>query len=242
MHGSLAALGAVLLAAALPAATGTAAAASLGACPFGTRVVDRLGDAGIIVSASHSLCIVRYPDGHVLGWMAPSLRRAVASPATASNPAGTEASTPRRLITPPSSAARPAGSSGVTVLRSQPSPSAVVLHADRGGHFWTMAQVDGTPVRFLVDTGANLLGLNLTAAEAIGFRPDDLVFDRTIETANGRTRGAVVRLDRITLNGITVRGIAAAVVKNSNISVLGMNFLNRLRRFEINGNILTLER
>lgn len=240
MHRSAAALAAALFAA-LVLTTSAAVAEDHGACPFAARVVDRLGHAGTIVSSSHNLCIVRYPDGHILAWTSANLRRAAGPPSAGASPATTANSAQPRLITPPASGAPAAGPPGVTVLRSKPSPPAgLVLRADRGGHFWVTAKVDGTPIRFLVDTGANVVTLNLADAAAAGFRPDDLVFDREVETANGRTRAAVVQLRQIELNGATMPGVIAAVVKTAHVSVLGMNFLLRLKHFEINGKTLTL--
>lgn len=222
-----------------------AGAQALTSCPIGLDVADGRGQTGIIVSASHTLCIVRYPDGSILGWTAANLRPAGAPKATVPPSGGrpSEASGGPRLITPPAPGA-PAGKSGpgVTVLRAPPSPDVLTLHADRSGHFWVTAEVDGTPIHFLVDTGANVVALNLADAQAIGFQPRDLAFDRIVETANGRVPAAVVRLREIRIDGLTVRNVTAAVVRTSRVSALGMNFLNRLKRFSVQGRTMTLER
>ena len=52
-------------------------------------------------------------------------------------------------------------------------PSAAVLKG-ADGHFWAEGQVNGEPVRFLVDTGATAVALTPADAERLGFRPQDL--------------------------------------------------------------------
>jgi clan AA aspartic protease (TIGR02281 family) len=138
----------------------------------------------------------------------------------------------------------PSGSPGVTVIRPAPPPRSLTLRAQGGGHFLhhfvLTAEVDGTPVRFLVDTGASFVTLSLADADAVGIRRSDLVFDHRLQTADGRIPAALVRLHDITVGDLSVEGVAAAV-GDIKPSVLGMNFLNRLKRFEIDGDTLTLE-
>lgn len=221
------------------AAAWPGAAYALDSCPIGARVVDGTGGTGTIVSASHTLCIVRYPGGQILGWTAANLRPAAAADSGAARPRSEGGGS--RLITLPAPGKPAESGSGVTVLRATPSPDILTLHADRGGHFWVAAEVDGAPIRFLVDTGANVVALNLADAEAAGFQRDALVFDHLIETANGRVPAALVRLREIRVGRLTVENVTAAVVRTSRVSVLGMNFLNRLKRFVMHGATMTLE-
>jgi aspartyl protease family protein len=52
-----------------------------------------------------------------------------------------------------------------------------------------------------------------------------------MQTANGIGKGARVRLDRVELNGITVRDVDAVVVPDEALStnLLGMSFLSRVK-------------
>ena len=52
----------------------------------------------------------------------------------------------------------------------------VEINASRDGHFYVTAIVNGTPIRFLVDTGATMVALNLDDAGKLGFGKDVLNF------------------------------------------------------------------
>ncbi len=137
-----------------------------------------------------------------------------------------------------------AGRVGGELLPARPTVTAdgsVELRATSGGHFLADATIDGVTVRLLVDTGATTMSLAPDDAERIGFDLDALSYDRPVRTANGRTFVAPVRLDRVELGSITVRDIGATVHRDGlDQSLLGMNFLDRLRGFERRGDILTL--
>jgi aspartyl protease family protein len=103
----------------------------------------------------------------------------------------------------------------------------------RDGHFWANASVNNTAVRFLVDTGASQVVLTPSDALRLGFKADDLVYDRKVITANGPSFAAMVRLKSVGVGTSTVRDVDALVVKDGlQISLLGMSYLGRLSRFE----------
>jgi aspartyl protease family protein len=104
--------------------------------------------------------------------------------------------------------------------------------ADR--QFWIDAQVDGVPVRFLVDTGASSVVLNRSDAARLGFRPGSLAFTQEFQTANGRTRGAPVTLKEIRIGTIRFADVGASVNEGElDHSLLGMRLLERLSSIEI---------
>ncbi len=109
------------------------------------------------------------------------------------------------------------------------------------GHFRIEALVDGMPIRFLVDTGASSIVLSPSDARRIGFDPGALRFTGFAETANGTVRTAAVRLDAIEIGPIRLRDLPASVNQAAmRGSLLGMNFLERLRSFEVRDGTLTL--
>ena len=55
----------------------------------------------------------------------------------------------------------------------------LTLRADARGHYLVTAEVDGKPVRFLVDTGASGVVLSRRDAERLNLRSDQLVFTRS---------------------------------------------------------------
>lgn len=118
---------------------------------------------------------------------------------------------------------------------------AVTLTARRDGHFVVEAEVDGVPVRFLVDTGASDVVLSPGDARRVGFDLDKLAFVKPYRTANGMVMGAPVRLGRITVGPVSLTDVKASVNgAPMGTSLLGMSFLGRLSAYEVTGDRLTL--
>lgn len=115
------------------------------------------------------------------------------------------------------------------------------FHANAAGHFVVAAEVDGQPVRFLVDTGASDVTLSGADARRLGFDPEKLSYTRRYQTANGVVHGAPVRLGRVTIGPIVVEDVPAAVTgAPMSHSLLGMSFLRRLAGFAVAQETLTL--
>ncbi len=118
---------------------------------------------------------------------------------------------------------------------------AIALRRGGDGHFHATVEVNGAPVRFLVDTGATGIVLSQRDAGAAGIVVDDLDFEGRAATANGIVPIAPVRLDDLRFGEIEVRDVAAAVNGGAlDSSLLGMSFLNRFDRIEIRGDTLLL--
>lgn len=101
------------------------------------------------------------------------------------------------------------------------------------GHYWALAQVNGRPVRVLVDTGATLVALTATDALRLGFDGSDLVYSQKVMTAKGEARAAPVTLSAVSVAGAQLNDVQALVIENGlDTSLLGMTFLGRLSRFE----------
>jgi aspartyl protease family protein len=104
--------------------------------------------------------------------------------------------------------------------------------ADRQFHI--DADVDGVPVRFLVDTGASSVVLTLDDAARLGFSRQSLSFTQDFQTANGMTRGAPVTLREIRIGNIRFSDVQASVNEGDlDHSLLGMHLLERLSSIEI---------
>lgn len=110
------------------------------------------------------------------------------------------------------------------------------------GHFWAAGEVNGEPVRFLVDTGATAVALTPGDAERLGFRPQDLDYSYRVTTAGGRSRAASVTLSSVSVAGARLDDVQALVIeKGLDTSLLGMSYLGRLARFEATREALFLE-
>ncbi|SLN18115.1 retropepsin-like aspartic protease family protein [Roseisalinus antarcticus] len=120
-----------------------------------------------------------------------------------------------------------------------------VIEAPRGfdGHYHLTLGINGTPVDFVVDTGASEMVLSLEDAKRVGIEPGRLSFTGSASTANGVVRTASVRLDTVRLGPIEDRGVRALVNEGELFgSLLGMGYLQRFERIEITDNKLILTR
>jgi aspartyl protease family protein len=110
------------------------------------------------------------------------------------------------------------------------------------GHFLVEALVNGTPIQFMVDTGATRTTLTPQDAKRLGFNVESLSFSQPVQTANGETFAASVYLEEFKVGTIILKNLSASVSENlSGHSLLGMNFLKRLTGFKIEGNRLIIQ-
>ncbi|MGB1234805.1 MAG: retropepsin-like aspartic protease family protein [Planktomarina sp.] len=119
----------------------------------------------------------------------------------------------------------------------------ITVPRSRDGHFYLTLTINDTPVEFLIDTGASDLVLTRDDAERVGIDPDDLIFSGRAFTANGEVAIARARLDTVVLGSIEDRRVLASVNGGAmNGSLLGMSYLGRFEKLEINANKLILHR
>lgn len=119
----------------------------------------------------------------------------------------------------------------------------IVVPKSRDSHYYLTLDINDTPVRFVVDTGATDLVLTQADARSAGIDPDSLNFHGSANTANGTVRTAFVRLDTVTLGDVTDTNVAAVVnAGEMQQSLLGMGYLQRWGRIEITGGELILTR
>lgn len=111
------------------------------------------------------------------------------------------------------------------------------------GHYYLTLQIDGVPVRFVIDTGASDMVLSRSDARALGIDPDRLSYFGSAMTANGPVRTARVTLDTVALGEIADRHVTAWVNEGEmDESLLGMAYLQRFASIEIAGGKLVLRR
>ena len=117
------------------------------------------------------------------------------------------------------------------------------LIAQRNGHFFAEAEINGRAVNVMVDTGASMVALAYEDARAVGLVPRDSDFTRRTNTANGIAKFAPVEIDRLTIGNVEVRNVRAAVMEEGKLdtTLLGMSFLSRLGRVDMRSGRLVLE-
>ena len=144
---------------------------------------------------------------------------------------------------PPTRALMPPHAAAVTSPRPARAPrNELTYRANPWGHFVVEADVNGTSVQFVVDTGASYLSLTPKDAAAIGLSPNSLDYNLRMNTAKGTARAAQVRLREVRIGQLTIEDVPAIAMEDaSGISLLGMSFLNRLEGHRISNGVLTME-
>jgi len=98
------------------------------------------------------------------------------------------------------------------------------------GHYYLTLAIDGTPLTFMVDTGASGMVLSLADAERVGIAVADLRFLGQAMTANGIVRTAQVTLPVVELGPFRNEGFRAYVnAGEMQGSLLGMDYLGQFR-------------
>ncbi|MEW6133503.1 MAG: TIGR02281 family clan AA aspartic protease [Pseudomonadota bacterium] len=103
----------------------------------------------------------------------------------------------------------------------------VTLSADPSGHFIAAGSINGSSVRFLLDTGATSVVLPASEAKRMGI---DYKAGKAVGagTANGVVPAWRVMLDSVRVGSINLNQVEGLVVESSMPAVLlGMSFLNR---------------
>ena len=109
------------------------------------------------------------------------------------------------------------------------------------GHFYIEALVNNKRLRFLVDTGASRVIIPSSYSEMLGIDPKDIDYIMPMSTANGLAMGAPVTFRKIDIAGHIVYDVLGSLSRDGlDEPLLGMSFLNRLKAWRIEGNVLIL--
>lgn len=118
----------------------------------------------------------------------------------------------------------------------------VTLTRKDDGHFWARVKINGNDIDFMVDSGATTTAVSEEIATEAKIEVDRDGFPVIIDTANGRVtaRRAVART--LELGPIKLADHNMTVSDNlGDTNLLGMNFLDSLRSWKVEGNRMTLE-
>ncbi|WP_404405085.1 TIGR02281 family clan AA aspartic protease [Pelagibacterium halotolerans] len=123
-----------------------------------------------------------------------------------------------------------------------PSTGNVRITRSMGGSFHVDAEINGTRIPMIFDTGASAVVLTAKDAAGAGLNPGTLRYTIPVQTANGTGYAAPVTLDEITIGNITRTNIRAFVIQDGSLdtSLLGMTFLETLSRYTVSRNALEL--
>lgn len=121
-----------------------------------------------------------------------------------------------------------------------PEGDALLLQRDGSGQFHLTATVNGNDVKFLVDTGADIVALTEEEAQALGISVSPDQFEPMMQTASGVGYGAPVTLDEIDVAGVTLHNVDAVVVQGLSTNLLGQSVLRELGAVELKGDKMVI--
>ena len=132
-----------------------------------------------------------------------------------------------------------------TALRGEPQvvgERSVRIRKRSDGHFIAKTEANGVSLSMLVDTGASTVVLKPADAQRLGIDVERLRYGVPVQTANGTTYAASVRLRNLAIGNIVVEEVDALVARPGALkdNLLGMSFLSRLRSYEFTSEYLTL--
>ena len=97
------------------------------------------------------------------------------------------------------------------------------------GHYWIEATINGTPARFLIDSGASVTALSEATARAAGLNIDSSGQGVTMLTANGRVTARQSNIATLAVGPIRASDLPVVVSPAfGEVNVIGMNLLSRL--------------
>lgn len=117
----------------------------------------------------------------------------------------------------------------------------LVLTRSGDGHFYINLDINNHPIDFLVDTGASSIILSNNDGKKLGFDKEALKYWKSANTANGEILISPIILDQIKMGPISYSNVKAFISqKNMKKSLLGMSFINRFKKLEINQSKMTI--
>jgi len=108
------------------------------------------------------------------------------------------------------------------------------------GHFWVEGAINGSPVKFLVDSGATVTTIDRATAIRAGATVED-ARDQLVRTGNGMIRVSRGRARSLQIAAIERENVGLHIVDGDDMNVLGMNFLSSLTRWSVEGRWLVLK-
>jgi aspartyl protease family protein len=122
-----------------------------------------------------------------------------------------------------------------------PAPAPTVIDRAESGHFVTVANVNDEPIRFVVDTGADMVALTQEDARRAHIAFDPNRFEVIGRGASGPVRGQVVQIAGIDLDGKRAHEVRGVVLADSDVSLLGQSYLRRLNTVSISGDTMRID-
>ena len=103
----------------------------------------------------------------------------------------------------------------------------LVIPRHKDGHFYVLGEINGKPVKFLVDTGASLVTVSNQFARTASIPKGQ---PNVFKTANGDLNGSIVSGVTVSVGPVSVSPVRLGVGlegQDSDIALLGQSFLSK---------------
>jgi aspartyl protease family protein len=122
------------------------------------------------------------------------------------------------------------------------SGEAIEIQRRDDGHYWLQLEVNGTPVQFLIDSGATTTAINESTAVEASIDVDRTGYPVIISTANGRVTAKRGSIQTLVIGPHRIQEHPVVVSESfGDTNVLGMNFLDTMKSWKVEGNVMTLQ-
>lgn len=122
------------------------------------------------------------------------------------------------------------------------SGEAIEIKRRDDGHYWLRLEVNGTPVQFLIDSGATTTAINESTAVEASIDVDRSGYPVIISTANGRVTAKRGSIQTLVIGPHRIQKHPVVVSESfGDTNVLGMNFLDTMKSWKVEGNVMTLQ-
>ena len=119
----------------------------------------------------------------------------------------------------------------------------VRINKGAANQYLVEGRVNKETVLFLVDTGATNTVLTLKDAVKAGINVEKLNFRNPINTANGINYSATILVNYLEIGNIQLNDFKILVLQDGLFnSLLGMDFISKLSKFEVENNVLILKK
>ena len=135
----------------------------------------------------------------------------------------------------------PVGNAPPTLPPVRAEGQAIRIPVARDGHYWVEASINGTPARFLIDSGATVTALSEPTARAAGLNYDIGEPGVVMTTANGKVAARRSSIATLAIGPVTASDLPVVVSPAfGEINVIGMNMLSRLKSWGVQNGEMVL--
>ncbi len=109
------------------------------------------------------------------------------------------------------------------------------------GHYWVEGRINGSPARFLIDSGATVTALSEQTARAAGLNFEVGAPGVVLNTANGRIEAQRSNISTLSIGPINASDLPVLVSPAfGEVNVVGMNFLSKLKSWGVENGKMVL--